>query len=83
MDSVTEENVEKLIKEHGSKVTELETIKSTTINKMWLNELQALRGQYVEYKEERIRLMNENQKNKTLTKTVIKKNVKKPMIIVD
>ena len=83
MDSVTEENVEKLLKEHGSKVTELETIKSTTINKMWLNELQTLRGQYVEYKEERIRLMNENQKNKTLTKTVIKKNVKKPMIIVD
>lgn len=86
MDSVTEENVEKLIKEHGSKVTELETIKSTTINKMWLNELQTLRGQYIEYKEERIRLMNEDgskSKKKVVSKSSTKKVVKKQNLIVE
>jgi DNA topoisomerase-2 len=86
MDSVTEENVEKLIKEHGSKVNELETIKSTSINKMWLNELQTLRGQYIEYKEERTRLMNEDgakSKKKVVSKSSTKKFVKKQSLIVE
>jgi DNA topoisomerase-2 len=51
MDSVTEENVERLLKEKGCKETELETIKKTTINKMWLSELEVLKNNYVEYKE--------------------------------
>lgn len=58
MDSVTEENVNKLNKEHESKQTELLSVKNTTIYKMWLNELEQLKEQYLEYKENRERLMS-------------------------
>jgi DNA topoisomerase-2 len=58
MDSVTEENVNKLNKEHESKQSELSSVKNTTIYKMWLNELEQLKEQYLEYKENRERLMS-------------------------
>jgi DNA topoisomerase-2 len=58
MDSVTEENVNKLNKEHESKQNELSSVKNTTIYKMWLNELELLKEQYLEYKENRERLMS-------------------------
>jgi DNA topoisomerase-2 len=58
MDAVTEESIEKLLKEKGDKEAELETIKVTTINKMWFNELSKLEGLYIEYKEERKKLMD-------------------------
>ena len=77
MDSVTEENVEKLNKEHGNKKCELETVKTTTINEMWLNELDKLREEYLEYKEDRQRLMSgedSNTKKKVVKGTVIKKS---------
>ena len=86
MDSVTEENVEKLNKEHGNKAIELETVKSTTINKMWLNELTILKEQYIEYKEERTRLMNGEDvkpKKKVVSKSAVKKIVKKQMLVVE
>ena len=63
MDSVTEENIEKLLNEKGKKETELEIIKVTTINKMWISELNIIEKQYLEYKEERKKMMN-NEKNK-------------------
>ena len=84
MDSVTEENVDRLNKEHGNKVVELENVKNTTINKMWLNELAILKEQYHEYTEERSRIMNgdDSKKKKTgVNKTVVstgKKVMKKP-----
>jgi len=84
MDSVTDENVEKIFKEQGSKATELETIKSTTINQMWCSELDSLREEYIVYKEERQRLMNgsETKKKKIVSKgTVVKKSSKK--IVID
>jgi DNA topoisomerase-2 len=77
MDSVTDENVEKIFKEQGSKAIELETIKSTTINQMWSSELDSLREEYLVYKEERQRLMNgtETKKKKIVSKgTVVKKS---------
>ena len=39
MDSVSRENVDKLMKEHGAKEKELEMVKSSTVEKMWLTEL--------------------------------------------
>ena len=83
MDSVTEENVEKLNKEHGNKQAELEIIKKTTINKMWLNELDELKKQYIEYKEERIMLMNGTPKKKVVSKTSVKKVAKKQTLVVE
>ena len=78
MDSVTEENVEKLLKNKGDKESELEIIKSTTINQMWKSELDNLRDIYLEYKEDRSRLMSgeEIKKKKTvIKKTGVKKNI--------
>jgi DNA topoisomerase-2 len=85
MDSVTEENVEKLLKDKGNKETELEQIKNTTINKMWITELNQLRELYVEYKEERARLMSgEEKKKKVVSKgTTVKKVIKKSNLVVE
>ena len=85
MDSVTEENVEKLLKEKEKKETELETIRVTTINKMWITELDNLREQYVEYKEERARLMcgEDTKKKKVVSKGAVKKVVKKQSLLVE
>ena len=84
MDSVTEENVEKLLKEKGNKEAELENIKKTTINKMWISELDNLREQYIEYKEDRARLMNgEEKKKKVVSKGTVKKVVKKQTLVVE
>ena len=58
MDSVTEENVEKLLNDKGNKEQELFTIKNTTINQMWNSELDHLLEQYLEYKDSRQRLMD-------------------------
>jgi DNA topoisomerase-2 len=87
MDSVTDENVEKIFREQGTKEVELETIKSTTINQMWCSELDRLREEYIVYKEERQRVMNgtETKKKKVVSKgtTIIKKSVKSKQIIIE
>jgi DNA topoisomerase-2 len=49
MDSVSQENVEKLLKEKGDKELELMILKSTTIQKMWADELEQLETAYKEY----------------------------------
>ena len=46
MDSVIEENVEKIMKEHANKLNELQEIKNTTIENMWLKELNNLKNAY-------------------------------------
>ena len=58
MDSVTDENVSKLLKEHGNKAAELLRIQSTTVQTMWVTELNVLRAEYIAYTEERERLMS-------------------------
>jgi len=83
MDSVTDENVEKIFKEKGDKESELEIIKSTTINQMWTCELNRLREEYIIYKEERQRQMTgeETKKKKVISKgTIVKKTTKKLVI---
>jgi len=83
MDSVTSENIEKLLKEKGDKESELETVKNTSSNQMWLNELDKLREVYMEYKEERERMMNgtmETKKKKVVNK---KKPAKQSLIVVE
>ena len=86
MDSVTEENVEKLLTEKGNKEQELATIKGTTINKMWNSELDNLLEQYLEYKEVRQRLMDGEEtklKKKKITSkgTVVKKPTKNLIVL--
>ena len=84
MDSVTEENVEKLLKEKGTKEQELNVIKSTTINQMWSSELDKLLEQYLEYKESRQRLMDGEDTKLKKKKVVSKgKKVTKNLVVSD
>jgi DNA topoisomerase-2 len=53
MDSVSEENVAKILKECENKQQELDVIKNTTIQQMWIKDLNKLQEVYNEYVEER------------------------------
>ena len=46
MDSVTAENIEKIMQERDRKNAELQTLKQTTETQLWLNELAVLRAEY-------------------------------------
>jgi DNA topoisomerase-2 len=81
MDSVTEENVEKLFKEQICKKEELEIVKQTTIHTMWIRELDHLKNVYQEYREERQRfLLGEDDKPKK-KKIVKNKNMKNVVLL--
>ncbi len=71
MDSVSKENVEKLMKEHENKKAELESIQSSSIEAMWLKELGELKIAYNEFLENSLKM----EKTETLEKS--KKNKKK------
>jgi DNA topoisomerase-2 len=58
MNSVTEEKVAQLEKQHNDKQLELDTLISTPIEKMWFNELDVLEKEYNKYRMDRIRSMN-------------------------
>ena len=47
MDSVTEENIAKIIHEKDQKLAALATLKATAEKQLWLNELAVLRAEYV------------------------------------
>lgn len=53
MDSVSEENVAHIMKEKENTEIELEKIKSTSLEKMWLDELLILETEYMKYKAKR------------------------------
>jgi len=85
MDSVSDENVEKLLKDHKEKQDELERIKHTTIQQMWLSELEILENEYQEYQKEREQAQLGEIKistKKTITKVAggVKKVLKKTVI---
>jgi DNA topoisomerase-2 len=82
MDSVTEENVDRLLKSKMNKECELEKIKSTTINQMWKSELDELKDKYIIYREDREILMNGEEPKKK--KPVVKKStIKKSLLITE
>ena len=75
MDSVSEENVAKLLKEFKDKSSELAIVKNTTAENMWTKELFELEKEYNEYILERERLLDEPKK-----KSVKKK---KELVVLD
>jgi len=81
MDSVSEENVDKLLKDRGNKELELEIIEKTTINQMWNTELDNLKELYIEYNKERTRINCDENTKTTSSKKQIKNTVKKTLII--
>jgi DNA topoisomerase II len=79
MDSVTEENVQKIFKEQENKSAELETVKNTSANQMWSGELMNLKKEYIVYLEERKRMMmgEDEDEIKISKKKVVKSTFKK------
>jgi uncharacterized protein YigA (DUF484 family) len=80
MDSVTEENVQKIFKEQENKAAELKIVKNTSANQMWTGELISLKKEYTGYLEERKRLMmgeDEEDEIKISKKKVVVNKVKK------
>ena len=58
MDSVTEENVERIMKERDDARNELDVLVNTSVEKMWLRELDTLEVQYGEFKSRREKIQN-------------------------
>jgi DNA topoisomerase-2 len=54
MDSVSEENVQKLLKEKGQKESHHVTLQGTSIEQLWLADLAELRAEYVKQEEKRV-----------------------------
>ena len=61
MDSVTTENVENIVKEKADTEKELSILKSTSLEKMWNNELDEFEKEYEKYKTYRIKLQTVEQ----------------------
>jgi len=72
MDSVSQENVGRLEKDHANQEQLLENTKAKTVNQMWSEELDILRQLYLEFKEERERSMNQSDEKSTDKKKKIK-----------
>jgi hypothetical protein len=83
MDSVSEENVDKLLKEYKEKDNELNIMQNTNIEDIWLKELQELEKVYKDYREERELLSRDELiKKKHVVKIKIDKKKESNFIIV-
>jgi DNA topoisomerase-2 len=78
MDSVSEENVDKLNREHKDKSDELQRIKETSVQQMWLSELENLEQEYGKYRAERNQ--SGDDKKKTGAKIVTKPGTAKKVV---
>jgi DNA topoisomerase-2 len=76
MDSVTIENVDRLRKERDDTQRELDALVATTLEQMWMTELDTLEKVYAEYKKDRQQLQEATvleEKKGTKKKVVAKK----------
>jgi DNA topoisomerase-2 len=76
LDSVTEENVDRIIKEKERKLMELQTLEKTSEVQIWLNELAVLRKEYLVYRTKK----QESTQPTTTTTLTPKKIVKKKLV---
>ena len=76
MDSVTEENITKLQKEYHKKMRELDIVKETSIEKMWIDELTKLEEEYILFKEEKEQLQSDVTREKKTVKKETKRKAK-------
>jgi DNA topoisomerase II len=75
MDSVTEENVEKLSTQYNDKLRELEILKETTTEQMWMKELDDLYVEYTRHREQLHASISgiDNKKKVTKKKIILRK----------
>ena len=76
MDSVTEENVNKLMTDKENRENELEILKNKTIREIWMGELENLKVEYERYymnnensNKSNVNMLTKNKKSKSTTKT--------------
>ena len=72
MDSVTQENVEKIMQDRNNKEQELVSLQKMSEKDIWLSELQNLEIQYMKYKKTRELKNSSVSKKKKKTKLVVK-----------
>ena len=80
MDSVTNENVTNILKEKEQTEAELATLISTSLEKMWMTELENLESEYKSYKTKREKLQRDSVSGGTKDSTKVKK-VKKVLAV--
>jgi DNA topoisomerase-2 len=76
MDSVTQENVDQILKEKENAEKEHEILLGTQVENMWLNDLAAFDTEYQKYK----RLRNEQYEKGESKKTTVVKKIKKLVV---
>jgi len=81
MDSVTNENVANILKEKETTEAELATLIGTTLEQMWLHELDVFEKEYDVYKKTREALVQGGAIKGSTNKSVVKKTVTKPKAI--
>ena len=72
MDSVSEENVQKLLKEKEQKESQHATLEGTSIEQLWLGDLAELRAEYVKQEETRLSAVCKHNATTTSTSTATK-----------
>ena len=75
MDSVTQENVDKIMKEREEAQRELDTLRATSLTQLWLKDLDAFDAEYAKYKTYREKLQSPSA-TKTKTSTTKTSTVK-------
>ena len=73
MDSVTQENVEQILKDKDNAERDLEVLLATSLETMWLNELRTLDQAYDSYRLRRVAIQSGTDKKKTPAVLKIKK----------
>ena len=77
MDSVTDENVESIMKEKDDTQMELTVLTNTTLEQMWLGELATFKKNYMTYRQKREKIQAGQVKPAAAGKKVTKSNVLK------
>lgn len=77
IDSVIEENIEKLLKQRDEKMKEYNALKKTTTTQMWINELEILKTKYEEYQNMRMKKQLSISSDKPIRKIKVIRKVKK------
>jgi hypothetical protein len=75
MNSVSKENVERILKEEADKKSELDLLIGTSLQQMWLNDLEELEHEYNKYKS--VRIMNQQEGGVSGENIVLKKRQNK------
>jgi DNA topoisomerase-2 len=81
MDSVSEENVDRLVKEKETKTVQYETLRKTSPEQLWLTDLNELREEYMKQEEKRLKMVASIRDGSGTVMTTAKPNQVRKLII--